>query len=90
MSRPRAEMMPAVTEPPRPNGLPAAITQSPASTTRLSPQVTKGSGRDAVTLITAMSTNSSVPISLAFNSVPSDSDTTMVSAWPTTWLLVTM
>jgi hypothetical protein len=29
MSRPRAETMPAVTEPPRPNGLPAASTQSP-------------------------------------------------------------
>ena len=29
MSRPRAETMPAVTEPPRPNGLPIASTQSP-------------------------------------------------------------
>ena len=29
MSRPRAETMPAVTVPPRPNGLPTAITQSP-------------------------------------------------------------
>ena len=29
MSRPRAETMPAVTVPPRPNGLPTASTQSP-------------------------------------------------------------
>ena len=29
MSRPCAETMPAVTVPPRPNGLPTAITQSP-------------------------------------------------------------
>ena len=29
MSRPRAEMMPAVAVPPRPNGLPIASTQSP-------------------------------------------------------------
>ena len=29
MSRPRAETMPAVTVPPRPNGLPTATTQSP-------------------------------------------------------------
>ena len=34
ISRPRAETMPAVTEPPRPNGLPAATTQSPTSTLR--------------------------------------------------------
>ncbi len=29
MSRPRAEMMPVVTVPPRPKGLPTAMTQSP-------------------------------------------------------------
>ena len=29
MSRPLAETIPAVTEPPRPKGLPTAITQSP-------------------------------------------------------------
>ena len=29
MSRPRAETMPAVTVPPRPNGFPTATTQSP-------------------------------------------------------------
>ena len=32
MSRPRAETMPAVTVPPRPNGLPTATTQSPTRT----------------------------------------------------------
>ena len=31
MLRPRAETMPAVTEPPSPNGLPMAITQSPGA-----------------------------------------------------------
>ena len=41
-SRPRAETMPAVTEPPRPNGLPAASTQSPTSTWRESPHVDGG------------------------------------------------
>ena len=39
-SRPSAEMMPAVTEPPSPNGLPAARIQSPTSIRRESPQVT--------------------------------------------------
>ena len=37
-----AETMPAVTDPPRPNGLPAARIQSPTSTLWLSPQVTTG------------------------------------------------
>ena len=58
-SRPRAEMMPAVTEPPRPNGLPAASTQSPTSTWRESPNGTAGSGPDACTLISATSVSSS-------------------------------
>ena len=42
MSRARAEMMPAVTVPPRPNGLPIASTQSPTRTSSLSPNVTAG------------------------------------------------
>ena len=61
ISRPRAEMMPAVTDPPSPNGLPAATIQSPTSTSRLSPQVTLGSGAAGLTLITAMSVSSSQP-----------------------------
>ena len=36
----RAETMPAVTVPPRPNGLPTAITASPTRTLLLSPNVT--------------------------------------------------
>ena len=42
--RPRAEMMPAVTEWPRPNGLPIAITQSPTRTLSESPNLMAGSG----------------------------------------------
>jgi len=44
MSRPRAETMPLVTVPPRPNGLPTAITQSPTWALSLLPNVTYGSG----------------------------------------------
>ena len=40
MSRPRADTIPAVTELPSPNGLPAARIQSPTSTARLSPHFT--------------------------------------------------
>ncbi len=43
ISRPRAETMPAVTVPPRPNGLPMAITQSPVLTSER-PSGTKGNG----------------------------------------------
>ena len=42
MSRPSAEMMPAVTVPPSPNGLPTATTQSPTLAWSLSPQRDKG------------------------------------------------
>ena len=82
--------MPAVTDPPSPNGLPAATTQSPTSNARLSPQLTAGSRADGITLITAISVSSSAPTSRAGSWVPSDRLTTMVSALPTTWLLVTM
>ncbi len=47
--------MPAVTEPPRPNGLPIASTQSPTRDLSLSPNCTAGSGLSAVTFSTAMS-----------------------------------
>ncbi len=79
-SRPRAETMPAVTEPPRPNGLPAASTQSPTSTWRESPNATAGSGPVASTLISATSVSSSVPITLAGSRVPSVRPTTILSA----------
>ena len=39
-SRLRAEMIPADTEPPKPNGLPMAITQSPTSAASLSAKLT--------------------------------------------------
>ena len=42
MSRPRAETMPAVTVPPRPNGLPIASTQSPTRSASESPNCTAG------------------------------------------------
>ena len=91
MSRPRAETMPAVTEPPRPNGLPAARTQSPTSTWRQSPQATAGSGPVACHLDDARRRSARRCRSrLAGSSVPSVSETTILSAWPTTWLLVTM
>ncbi len=44
MSRPRAEMIPAVTVPPRPNGLPMATTQSPTRILSESPKPTAVSG----------------------------------------------
>ena len=44
MSRAVAEMMPAVTVPPRPNGLPIASTQSPTFALVESPQVAAGNG----------------------------------------------
>jgi len=44
MSRLRAETMPTDTEPPRPNGLPMAITQSPTRIASDTPKGTAGSG----------------------------------------------
>ena len=54
-SRPSAEIIPAVTDPRRPNGLPAERIQSPTSIRRESPQATAGSGPPASILMTAMS-----------------------------------
>src|SRR6266705_3524268 len=45
MSRPRAETMPAVTVPPRPNGLPTASTQSPMRGT-VTAGIVSARGRD--------------------------------------------
>ncbi len=61
MLRPRAETMPAVTEPPRPNGLPIAITQSPGRILSESPKVTALSGLSDFTRSTARSTLESLP-----------------------------
>ena len=56
MLRLRAETMPAVTEPPRPNGLPTASTQSPTRALSLSPNFTAFSGFSGFTRSTATST----------------------------------
>jgi hypothetical protein len=55
MSRLRADTMPAVTEPPSPNGLPIAITHSPMRSASESPNFTALSGRSGLTLSTAKS-----------------------------------
>ena len=55
MSRPRAETIPAVTVPPRPNGLPMASTQSPTRAPSESPNCTAGSGLSDFTCSSAMS-----------------------------------
>mmetsp|Transcript_46487 Transcript_46487/g.64595 ORF Transcript_46487/g.64595 Transcript_46487/m.64595 type:complete len:228 (-) Transcript_46487:96-779(-) len=90
MSRPRAETIPAVTVPPRPNGLPIATTQSPTRSRSLSPNSTEGSCLPAGSILrTATSVFSSVPSSSALNSVSSCSRTVISSASAITWLLVT-
>ena len=55
MSRLRAETMPAVTVPPRLNGLPIAITQSPSRSLSLSPNFTALSGLSGLTRSSARS-----------------------------------
>ena len=89
MLRPRADTMPAETEPPRPNGLPIAITQSPGRIASESPNVTAFSGLSGFTRSTARSTFVSLPTISAFSRVPSEKMTWMSLASPMTWLLVT-
>ena len=89
MSRLRAEMMPAVTVPPRPNGLPMATTHWPTSAESELPQGTAVKGARASTLSRARSTSSSAPTSLAASTEPSESTTSISSAPSMTWLLVT-
>ena len=84
MSRPRADTMPVVTVPPRPNGLPTAMTAWPTRTFEASPNVTNGSGLSLSTLSTARSVFSSPPSILAGSLVPSDMVTVIVSAFDTT------
>ena len=91
MSRCLAEMMPTVTEPPRPNGLPIAITQSPTLSLVEPPNGTEASGFFGVTLSSARSVLVSLPITLSTLSlVPSWKLTVISSAPSITWLLVTM
>ena len=67
MSRPRAQTMPAVTVPPRPNGLPIASTQSPTRERSESPNVHCRQRLVRRTFSTAMSVRSSRPIRVAFS-----------------------
>ena len=90
MSRWRAETMPAVTLPPRPKGLPMAITQSPILALSLSPHSTKGNGVGESIFSSARSVLGSWPISFALYSVLSWVRTVISSAPSMTWLLVTI
>ena len=90
MSRWLAEMMPTVTVPPRPNGLPIAITQSPTRILPESPKVTAGSGFLGSTLSRARSVFVSWPKTLSTLSLVPSVKLTMISSAPSiTWLLVT-
>ena len=81
MSRLRAEMMPTVTVPPKPNGLPIAITQSPMRMTSELPNFTAVSLRAfGSTFSTAMSVLVSVPTSSALSLPPSLKLTSISSA----------
>ena len=84
MLRLRAEMMPAVTVSPRPNGLPTAITPSPTRALSLSPNLTVLNGLSLSTLSTATSTLASLPTIVAFSLRPSVKMTTTSLASPMT------
>src|SRR5215471_498039 len=83
-------MMPEVTVPPRPKGLPIASTQSPTFVLAESPHVAAGRGAFGSTLSTARSVTASRPTTSACNVVSSDRVTVICSALAITWLLVTM
>ena len=70
--------MPAVTDPPRPNGLPTAITQSPTRARVESPNCTNGMLRPSI-FSTARSAAVSRAISFALYSVRSGSVTVIDS-----------
>src|SRR5215469_18019464 len=89
MSRAVAEMIPDVTVPPRPNGLPIASTQSPTLVLLESPHVAAGRGAFGSTLRTARSVTVSRPTTSACNVVSSDRVTVICSALAITWLFVT-
>src|SRR5437870_5476187 len=90
MSRAVAEMIPEVTVPPRPNGLPIANTQSPTRVFVESPQFAAGSGPFGSIFSSARSVTASRPMTWACNAVSSDKVTVMWSALAITWLLVTI
>ena len=89
MSRLRADTMPAVTVPPRLNGLPIAITHSPSRSLSESPNFTALSGLSGLTFSTARSVFWSRPMISALSWVPSLRMTVTSSASAMTWLLVT-
>ncbi len=88
MSRFRADTTPTVTEPPRPNGLPIAITQSPTRILSESPNFTALSGLSGFTRKTAMSVLVSRPMISALSLEPSGKLAKISSASAITWLLV--
>src|SRR5271169_2836648 len=83
-------MMPDVTVPPRPKGLPIASTQSPTFALAESPQDAAGSGAFGSTFKSARSLTGSRPITSACKVVSSDKVTVICSALAITWLFVTM
>ena len=89
MSRLRADTMPAVTVPPRLNGLPIAITHSPSRSLSESPNFTALSGLSGFTRSSARSVLVSRPTISALSFVPSLRMTVISSASAMTWLLVT-
>ena len=90
MSRPRADRIPAVTVPPKPNGLPTATTQSPTRASPSPPKESQGDGAPPPILSTARSVRASRPTTRASCRVPSCRVTVTSAASATTWSLVTM
>ena len=82
--------MPAVTVPPRPKGLPIAITHSPTRVVSLSPNFSAVSGEPASTLISATSVAVSRPITVAGSLAAIGQHHLDLVVSPTTWALVTM
>ncbi|MNY76605.1 hypothetical protein D3C86_2162440 [compost metagenome] len=68
MDRFLAEIIPDVTVPPKPNGLPIAITQSPILALSESPNLTGENFSLVSNCKTAISDNGSAPITFALNS----------------------
>jgi len=92
MVRSLALMMPSVTEPSRPSGLPSASTVSPTCIFELSPNFAAARPETPSALMTARSVRGSVPMIFACAFLPLAKMTVTVSpvAVATTWLLVTM
>ena len=83
-----AEIIPEVTVPPKPKGLPIAITQSPILDLSEFPNLTGINFSSASICRTAMSDNGSFPIIFALYSSSPFTLTKMSSAFCITWLFV--